>query len=372
MSKKATCNRAWQAEAIDDGRLQGPDRDAFLRHAAGCADCTRELAALSRLRELGAGFETRENTELEHRRLRQSLLRGADDFMVGAERDRTGFPAILGSRSAARWAGAFALAGCALFAALWVARHDDAQDSVPPAVAASEAPRFEIQASEGGQFHVKHAGPQLLLGVVPGTYAAHVQKLTSAQRFLMRLPDGELEVHGTRFLVVVDASSTRSVSVSEGLVALRIQGQHELLLHPGDAWSAPAPAPSSAPASIPAVTPAAARGDVTPVDGASPAPPAHASLTSSSALKAPKLDAGAAFARAMTAYSRGDYAESERLFLAFERDFPRDARTEDSAFLRVTARARRGDAEGAKALARDYLRRFPTGLRRVEAERLSR
>ena len=74
----------------------------------------------------------------------------------------------------------------------------------------------------------------------------------------------------------------------------------------------------------------------------------------------------------MTTYSRGDYAEAERLFLAFEHDFPRDARTEDSAFLRVAARARRGDTDGAQTLAPDYLRRFPNGLRRVEAERLSR
>jgi anti-sigma factor RsiW len=360
MSKLSTCNRAWQAEAIEDGRLQGPDREAFLRHTAQCAACTRELAALSRLRELGAGFQTRDTTELEHRRLRQSLLRQADDFMVGTERQRTAFGAFVHSLGAARWAGACVVVACALFAAFWAVRRSDAPELAPPAVAVAGAPRFEIQASEGGAFRADQTGPQQLVGVSTGTYAVHVQKLTTEQRFVIELPDGELEVHGTRFVLVVGPSSTRSVSVSEGLVALRIRGQHELLLHPGDSWSAPAPAPAPAPASaVPSSTAAAAS---TP--SATPPP--------NSALKTPKLDAGASFARAMTAYSRGDYAESERSFLAFERDFPGDARTEDSAFLRVTARARRGDAQGAKALAQDYLRRFPNGLRRVEAERLSR
>ncbi len=360
MSQPSTCNRAWQAEAIDDGRLQGLDREAFVRHAAQCAACSRELAALSHLRELGAGFRTRDTTELEHRRLRQSLLRQADDFMVGAERQRSAFGAFVHSLSTARWAGACLVVACALFAAFWVVRRTDSPAVTPPALALTDAPRFEIQPSEGGEFHADQTGPRQLVGVSTGTYAVHVQKLTTEQRFVIELPDGELEVHGTRFVLVVGPSSTRSVSVSEGLVALRIRGQHELLLHPGDSWSAPAPAATPAPApALPSATTAAAG---TP--SAAPAP--------SSALKTPKLDAGTSFARAMTAYSRGDYAESERLFLAFERDFPGDARTEDCAFLRVTARARRGDAQGAKALAQDYLRRFPSGLRRVEAERLSR
>jgi hypothetical protein len=32
----------------------------------------------------------------------------------------------------------------------------------------------------------------------------------------------------------------------------------------------------------------------------------------------------------------------------------------------------RGDDAGARALARDYLDRYPAGLRRIEAERLAR
>ncbi len=364
MSQGPLCSRAWQAEAIEDGRLQGSERDTFVRHAAQCGDCTRELAALSRLRELGSSLETRESTDLERRRLRQNLLRRADDAMVGGERRLGGlFP----SGGVARWASVCALSACALVAALWTMRQAEGPSVATPAIAVHDAPRFDIVATNGGAFRVERPGANLLVGVESGSYSVHVEKLTSAQRFVMRLPDGELEVHGTRFVVVVGPADTRSVAVSEGLVALRIRGNHELLLHPGDAWSMPVPAAPAVAASVSTVPAVSDAGESQ--KALQKRLPAAASSSASSALKP---DAGAAFTRAMAAYSRGDFAESERLFLAFEREFPKDARTEDSAFLRVTARSRRGDSEGARALAKEYLRRFPTGLRRVEAERLSR
>jgi TolA-binding protein len=81
--------------------------------------------------------------------------------------------------------------------------------------------------------------------------------------------------------------------------------------------------------------------------------------------------AGAAFTEAMSAFSDGDFARAERLFSVFERDHAGDARVEDATFLRAVARSRRGDRAGAASLAREYLRRFPNGLRRIEAERLA-
>ncbi len=364
MSQSPRCSRVWQAEAIEDGRLQGSERDTFARHAAQCGDCTRELAALSRLRELGSSLETRESTDLERRRLRQNLLRRADDAMVGGERRLGGlFP----SGGVARWASVCGVIACALVAVLWTVRQPEGPSVAPPAARVHDAPRFDIVATDGGAFRVERPGANLLVGVDPGSYSVHVEKLTSAQRFVMRLPDGELEVHGTRFVVVVGPADTRSVAVSEGLVALRIRGNHELLLHPGDAWSAPIPA-APAVAGAAHATPEASALAGSPHTQQKRLPVA----VPSSASSALKPDAGAAFSRAMSAYSRGDFAESERLFLAFEREFPKDARTEDSAFLRVTARTRRGDSEGAKVLAKEYLRRFPAGLRRVEAERLGR
>jgi TolA-binding protein len=74
----------------------------------------------------------------------------------------------------------------------------------------------------------------------------------------------------------------------------------------------------------------------------------------------------------MSAFGAGDFGKAERLFAAFERAHPADARVEDATFLRAGARARRGDAAAAQAIARDYLHRYPNGLRRAEAERLVR
>ena len=49
--KRPACTRAWQAEALEDGRLSGAERASFERHAASCAECASELRALVRLRQ---------------------------------------------------------------------------------------------------------------------------------------------------------------------------------------------------------------------------------------------------------------------------------------------------------------------------------
>jgi outer membrane protein assembly factor BamD (BamD/ComL family) len=73
----------------------------------------------------------------------------------------------------------------------------------------------------------------------------------------------------------------------------------------------------------------------------------------------------------MSAFSAGDYGRAEQLFVSFEQQHAADARVEDTLFLRALARSRRGDADGSRAIARDYLRRYPNGLRRQEAQRLA-
>ena len=50
---RAVCAQAWQAEAVEDGRLSGAERESFERHAATCADCRRERLVLAELRAAG-------------------------------------------------------------------------------------------------------------------------------------------------------------------------------------------------------------------------------------------------------------------------------------------------------------------------------
>jgi TolA-binding protein len=78
------------------------------------------------------------------------------------------------------------------------------------------------------------------------------------------------------------------------------------------------------------------------------------------------------FAEGIAAFRSGRYNEANKLLQAFLGKNPSDPRTEDAAFLLAVSRARLGDAHGAAVLAREYLRRFPNGLRRPEAESLSR
>jgi TolA-binding protein len=78
--------------------------------------------------------------------------------------------------------------------------------------------------------------------------------------------------------------------------------------------------------------------------------------------------AGLAFAQAFDAFSRGAYEVAEERFLRFEREYRTDTRVEDAAFLRAICRQRRGDRAGAARDADEYLRKFPSGFRRREAE----
>jgi outer membrane protein assembly factor BamD (BamD/ComL family) len=72
----------------------------------------------------------------------------------------------------------------------------------------------------------------------------------------------------------------------------------------------------------------------------------------------------------MASFSRGDFATAEQLFQRFEAQHPQSSQVEDSLFLRALARLRRGDEVGARALAAEYLRRYPNGFRADEAARV--
>jgi hypothetical protein len=145
------------------------------------------------------------------------------------------------------------------------------------------------------------------------------------------------------------------------------------------------PAPSEAQSSNPPAelpSPGPAIGTTTSVTAGPPAPSASLSRRTVAGNAATKpgwspdptstssSEQSDDFARALAAFQRGDYGEADQLFARFRSRRPRDARSEDAAFLRAVARSRAGDTAGAARLAAEYLRAFPKGLRRAEAERL--
>jgi len=368
--KRPACTRAWQAEALEDGRLSGAERASFERHAASCAECARELRALVRLRQGAEWLPASTPTPLEHRRQRQALLRRASELSQRApvQPRRPRF-------------AAFVLSG-ALMAAVCVGFGLGAWRSGSEASVALAAPTYRLDASPGASWQTIEEGAALRLRLGSGSFMLEVDKLTAVQRFVLELPDGELEVIGTHFGVRVEPEGTRRVEVTEGRVALRLRDALPISLGAGESWTAEreaarAAAPPSVPAAEPPSTPAPAAA------APSERPLARARQTAlpetKRALEPPSGEQAAAagthnddFARAMAAFGAGDYGQAERLFQDFERRHAEDARQEDSTFLRAVARARRGDAAGARATARQYLERYPNGLRAPEAERLAR
>src|SRR5689334_14467821 len=82
MRRTSECPRHWEAEAIEDGRLEGLDRDSFERHAESCSTCSAEVSALVQLRQAMQDVPALSSTPFEHRRFRAALLRRADEQMV--------------------------------------------------------------------------------------------------------------------------------------------------------------------------------------------------------------------------------------------------------------------------------------------------
>ncbi len=341
---RAECTRSWEAEALVDRRLDGADRASFERHIGACAACKGELAAIRAVDLTMDAASVDDAAPLERQRLRASLLREANARIVSTQRTR-----------ATRWLPfAAALVVALVGAAVWIAR---ARVAVPVATNVATPPKFDVASISGAVWRSRTDGATATIDLVDGAASFAVPHLEGAQRFVVSLPDGEIEVRGTRFDVTVEDGVTRDVTVAEGRVVLRRRGDAELALRAGDHWSKIAPvlppdvvapsAPTSSHAhSLPRATPSAA-------PSASSAP-----------------SAASRFAEAMAAFRGADYANAEPLLARFVVDFPNDSRREDAAYLRVVARWRLGDRPGAAALARAYIDAYPQGLRRVEAQRM--
>jgi hypothetical protein len=256
--------------------------------------------------------------------------------------------------------------------------------TAPAATVTAPAPTYRLSATPGTRWRILEAGEALRLRLDLGEVELQVDKLSAEQRFVLELPDGEVEVVGTRFRVVASALGTEQVRVSEGRVALRLARRAPLLLAAGESWERASEEQEAGrevkpDAGVRAQSPAGAAAErtvsgvartqpSTPAVGSQPAP------SSSAAAERVETDqragAGADFAQAMAAFDAGDYGRAEAAFFAFERRHSGDARREDATFLRAVARARRGDAAGASAIAREYLERYPSGLRVREAKQL--
>jgi hypothetical protein len=392
---RGVCQDLWQAEALADGRLVGESRASFERHAAVCVDCTRELRALGEIAAVMRELPEEKRTPLEHARQRKQLLAQANDSLVRDGRPRARALVMM-------LAAALTVMAVFVVYRAWP-RVVAAPVSTQVASASPAGPRFDVSPIEGATWHDQSEGAVGRVVLDRGTLWVHVHRLVPGQRFLLDLPDGQIEVHGTRFVAEVVDGSTQRVEVAEGVVALRLRGQDgEQRLWAGERWSKPAPpvpaeppratvdAPLPGPTAAPAVgsllrgshtfaaAPPSTPGDSVSAsrtvrsagnvgkDDPSPTRPASASASGSASGSASAL-----FAEAMAAFDAGAFDRADSLFGRFAADFANDPRTEDALFLRAVARSRAGDPAGAAQRAHEYLARFPLGLRRQEALRLA-
>lgn len=367
------CSRIWQVEAVWDGCLSASDVSSFERHLEICAECRKERALLERMQSMAERLPSPTTTPLQRRALQQQLLRRANELATAEP------------RSFWRGRGGLSLAlGCAALFSVGLGlshfrQRGSAQTQI--AVAAAE-PSFDLTGAPGSRWRVLEHGRSLRLGCDEGRLEIAVHKLQPGQRFAVALPDGELEVRGTRFAIEVSGQRTRHLSVSEGRVALRLRGRSEMSFGAGQAWSATDESPALELALPPATSDepqavSASNTGGTPAASVRRSPaskPLPAQAKPTGALPVEGLGApGPAedFAAAMAAFSRSDFGTAEHLLTSFGRRYPNSPHREDVLFLRAVCRKRRGDADGARALAREYLSQFPEAFRAPEARRMA-
>lgn len=386
------CERTWQVEALEDGRLEEKDRASVERHVAACSTCARAQERFVALRDALRALPADKPSELERRRGRAELLSRAND-------------AVVSPPAARRWGAVALVAAMAVAAVLLLVVKKSPWSSATVAV----APRYEVVDVAAAEYSARSEGGAAIVDLRSGTASFRVDRVAVGGRFVVRVPDGEVEVRGTRFVVQVAEGRTRSVAVTEGVVDVRVAG-FTGVLRANESWPPASPAPVASDAAtlpaptatppVPAATPpASVTLAVAPPPGPPPSPPgppptappsqrtsvptpttaapAIRSAPSASAAAvagtsaAPTDGPGARFASAMQSYRAGDYGEAEVRFAGFVRDYPGDARAEDAMFLIADGRARRGDDAGARSAARAYLQRYPDGLRAPAARRLA-
>jgi hypothetical protein len=342
MSAEA-CPRAFEAEAIRDGRLTGPARASFERHATSCAVCAREIGALDAVATAVRSLQYATADELHVRRERTRLLAAFDRELVAPEH---------APKARLRTFGPAVVAAIAAVLVFWnVHRRGDPVHPI-------EASRATIHAESAAIWSEHIENDREIVRIDRGVLSIHVDHARGAHRLLVMLPDGELEDTGTTFTVHVEDAHTTRVAVQEGSVLLRLHGRSPIAIEGGDVW------PHAAMESP-------ATGTASAAPSSEPAPIVRRERSPGSTATGPTRDASVEFQTAVAALHRGDARAAAEGFASFLSNHAHDRRAEDAAYLRVIALQRCGDVRATQAAATTYLQRYPTGFRRTEVEAMS-
>ena len=334
------CDRTWQLDALREGRLAVKDAESFERHSRSCSTCTATLTRDERLRALGAALPAVEPPPLALRRVRGRLLRDLSMLPEGGRRPWLQRPRV------AVIAPAF---GVALLAVLYVFSHGVSDRRVETTVAAPLAASYagSVSAGPGSAWKQTRDAQIEKVELGEGTLRVHVRPQRPGERFLVVLPDGELEVRGTTFDVEVASGRTARVHVDEGVVELRLHDASVRTLAAGTAWAAETLEPAPTPSPAASVTPPKVRVE-----------------------RANDADDGAAYAEAIRLFRDGHYGSAAGAFHAFAHSSPRATEAEDASFLEAVALARSGRLDAAALAAERHLESYPRSFRARDASLL--
>jgi len=173
------------------------------------------------------------------------------------------------------------------------------------------------------------------------------------RKVVVETPHAEVLVVGTAFSVQVQgdgAQAETSVEVTRGTVWV-VQGEkRQAVLEAGQRWSSRAEQSAAVPtASV---------------------EPAPRSVPISSAQQGTLDEENKLMRAAFDARNRGDNAAAAKLFGELLQRFPRSVISQDASVSRLRALVSLGRTKEAKDEARRYLRRFPRGAARDEAQRV--
>ena len=361
------CERIWEVDALREGRLSARDVDSFARHREECDECRARFDEDERIKALGRALPSPQVDRLHARRLRQSILRAA---ATTEEPSRAPRGIVFGALAACFvLAGVFA--GWRLYVRPPVVSSNGANATTAPNTPIERPFGATIDPEAGAVWEARTEGLVERVRLTAGAIALTVRHREAGERFVVDLPDGEIEVRGTRFRVDVREGATRSVRVSEGLVAFRRFGAEEVLLAAGGSWPPIATIHVSESATT-AVPTASAR-------SLSPSRPSNRVASGHFARSSPSPSPPAAteskdddseYEAAVNLFSAQHYDEAARALHAFAIAHPDRAFADDAAFLEAIALARAGRPDAAAVVAERFLDRDPSSLQAPDAATL--
>lgn len=229
----------------------------------------------------------------------------------------------------------------------------------------------DVVLQDGTQLRIAQTGSERTtsehIALDRGRVALSVPKLAPTQALSVRTRDSVVEVHGTRFSVEVlngpGGEALTRVEVTEGIVSVTCAGQRQLLTA-GQSWSSDTSNDAKEPNAGGAPTVAAADSAVVaPSDTERVAPAVSAGnsdLTEQNRL----------FQSALDARKRGAVSSAvERLSTLMAR-YPRSELAHNARVEHFRVLAAAGRQQEARQSAQTYLRDYPKGFARAEAQRV--